>query len=161
MKNQRLNTITDLPEDSVKELVKGINEIGKPDISISVMSKRLKPQETFVFYFIANMNTLIQDQAITKQDIAVLMKYAEKMQYGNQLSISQQDIADELEIDKSKVSKSVKKLIERGVFYKEKRSMYLNWKYLAKGNLTEFIKGEKEKQKVLKQAKMIDLKNEI
>lgn len=152
MKNQ---TLKELPEYAVKDIIKGINDIGKPDISINVSSKRLKPKDDFVFYFIVNMRTLIQDPAITKQDISVLMAYAEKMQYGNQISISQQDIAEDLGIVPPKVSKSVKKLVERGVFTKEKRSMYLNWRYLAKGNLSEFIKAERETQKAIAQQEAI------
>lgn len=158
MKN---HVLKELPEESAKEILKGINKIGKTEITVSVMSKRAKPKEAFLFYFIVNMDTLIQDPVITKQDIAVLMKYAAKMQYGNQINISQSDIAEELGIDKSNVNKSVKKLIDHGVFTKEKRSMYLNWKYLAKGNLSEFIENEKEKQKALKQINLIDLKNEV
>ena len=76
------------------------------------------------------------------------MQYAAKMKYGNQISISQGDIAEDLGIDKSKVSRSVKKLIERNVFYKEGRSMFLNWKFLAKGNLSDFIKAERENKKI-------------
>ena len=96
------------------------------------------------------MDSLISDPDITKQDIAVLMKYAAKMQYGNQISIAQADIAEDLGIDKSNVSKSVRKLTQKGVFLKERRSLVMNWKYLAKGNLTDFIKADKENSKLSK-----------
>ena len=51
---------------------------------------------------------------------------------------------------KANVSNSVKKLTQRGIFYKEGRSLYMNWKYLAKGNLTDFIKAEREKERALR-----------
>ena len=147
-----MTKLKELPADTVQDILNGVNAIGEPEISVNVSKFREKPEDEFVFYFVINMNALIQDPVITKQDIAVLMQYAARMQYGNQLNISQIDIAEDLNIDKSKVSKSVKKLIERGVFYKEGRSLFMNWKFLAKGNLTEFIKAEKEKQKLLSEA---------
>ena len=75
------------------------------------------------------------------------------MLYGNQISISQLDIAEELGIDKSNVSKSVAKLTKHGVFYKEGRSLYMNWKFLAKGNLSDFIKADKENHAILNSMK--------
>ena len=102
---------------------------------MSVCRTKVKPEEEFVFYFLTNMNALMSDPQITKQDLMILMQYATKMKYGNQLSISQLDIAEDLGIDKSRVSNSVKKLTKRGIFYKEGRSLFMNWKYLAKGNL--------------------------
>lgn len=149
MKNdEKTNKIKHLPKNTVEEIVDGINSIGEMDISVNVAKRRLKPDQEFIFYFLTNMDSLISDPEITKQDIAVLMKYAAKMQYGNQISIAQADIAEDLGIDKSKVSKSVKKLTQKGVFLKDRRSLMMNWKYLAKGNLSDFIKADKENNKL-------------
>lgn len=151
MKNDdKLNKINHLPKNTVEEIVDGINSIGEMDISVNVAKQRIKPDQEFIFYFLSNMDSLISDPLITKQDIAVLMKYAAKMQYGNQISIAQADIAEDLGIDKSKVSRSVKKLTQKGVFLKDRRSLVMNWKYLAKGNLTDFIKADKENSKLSK-----------
>ena len=151
MKNdEKLNKIKHLPKNTVDEIVEGINSIGEMDISVNVARQRIKPDQEFIFYFLTNMDSLISDPEITKQDIAVLMKYAAQMQYGNQISIAQADIAEDLGIDKSNVSKSVKKLTQKGVFLKDRRSLVMNWKYLAKGNLTDFIKADKENCKLSK-----------
>lgn len=151
MKNdEKFNKIKHLPKNTVEEIVDGINSIGEMDISVNVAKQRLKPDQEFIFYFLTNMDSLISDPEITKQDIAVLMKYAAKMQYGNQISIAQTDIAEDLGIDKSRVSNSVKKLTQKGVFLKDRRSLMMNWRYLAKGNLTDFIKAEKENCKLSK-----------
>lgn len=114
---------------------------------------KLKPDAEFVFLFIENVYSVMIDKQITKQDLLVLMAYAKRMSYGNQISISQQDIADELQTYKANVSISVKKLTNLGVFYKQGRSLYMNWKFLAKGNLTDFIQAEKERSK-LEQTKL-------
>ena len=140
--------LKELPKAKVQEILDGINRVGEREILVNVSRRKEKIEEEFVFYFLINMNTLIRDPEITKQDFAVLMQYAAKMKYGNQLNISQVDIAEDLQINKSRVSNSVKKLIERGVFYKEGRSMFLNWKFLAKGNLSDFIKAERENKKI-------------
>ena len=140
--------LKELPKAKVQEILDGINRVGEREILVNVSRRKEKIEEEFVFYFLINMNTLIRDPEITKQDFAVLMQYAAKMKYGNQLNISQVDIAEDLQIKKSRVSNSVKKLIERGVFYKEGRSMFLNWKFLAKGNLSDFIKAERENKKI-------------
>lgn len=150
MKNNQKLTLKELPPATIADVLQAVNTVGTPNISVNVAKTRQKPGDEFCFMFIMKMLELTKDKAISKQDIAVLIQYAAKMQYGNQISISQQDIADELGIDKSKVSKSVKKLVERGVFYKEKRSLYMNWKYLAKGNLADFIKADKENHAILK-----------
>ena len=140
--------LKELPKAKVQEILDGINRVGEREILVNVSRRKEKIEEEFVFYFLINTNTLIRDPEITKQDFAVLMQYAAKMKYGNQLNISQVDIAEDLQINKSRVSNSVKKLIERGVFYKEGRSMFLNWKFLAKGNLSDFIKAERENKKI-------------
>ena len=138
MKNNQKLTLKELPPSTIADVLQAVNTVGTPNISVNVAKTRQKPGDEFCFM------ELTKDKAISKQDIAVLIQYAAKMQYGNQISISQQDIADELGMDKSNVSKSVKKLVEHGVFYKEKRSLYMNWRYLAKGNLSDFIKADKE-----------------
>ena len=148
--NNYSTKIKELPKEKIDEIVEGINTLCEKDISVSVCRTKVKPEEEFVFYFLTNMNALMSDPQITKQDLMILMQYATKMKYGNQLSISQLDIAEDLGIDKSRVSNSVKKLTKRGIFYKEGRSLFMNWKYLAKGNLTDFIKAEREKERALR-----------
>lgn len=154
MKNAQKLALKELPPATIADVLQAVNSVGVPNISVNVAQQRAKPTEEFCFMFIMNMLELAKDDAISKQDIAVLIQYSAKMQYGNQINISQQDIADELGIDKSNVSKSVKKLVERGVFYKEKRSLYMNWKYLAKGNLSDFIKADKENHAILNSMKL-------
>lgn len=152
-KNEQNKKLETLPKNTINEIVNGINSIGEMDIAINVAQKRIKPDAEFVFLFIENVYSVMIDKQITKQDLLVLMAYAKRMSYGNQISISQQDIADELQTYKANVSISVKKLTNLGVFYKQGRSLYMNWKFLAKGNLTDFIKAEKERSK-LEQTKL-------
>lgn len=147
------NEIKELPTDKSKEIVDAINKVGTKEILVNVSRSKLKPDAEFVFMFIDKFYNLLEDTGIQKQEIRVLIAYAKKMLYGNQISISQLDIAEELGIDKSNVSKSVAKLTKHGVFYKEGRSLYMNWKFLAKGNLSDFIKADKENHAILNSMK--------
>lgn len=143
-----------IPEPIVTQITDAMNALESKEITVNVQKTKLKPDAEFVFLFLDNMNLLINNPAITKQDIAVLLGYARKMMYGNQISISQQDIAEELGTFQPNVSASVKKLTKLGVFYKEGRSLFMNWKFLAKGNLTDFMKAEEEKTKLSQELKL-------
>ena len=150
--------IKELTQEKTKEIVDAINQIENKEIMVNVSRAKIKPDAEFVFLFIENVYSVMIDKQITKQDLLVLMAYAKRMSYGNQIAISQQDIADELQTYKANVSNSVKKLTQRGIFYKEGRSLYMNWKYLAKGNLTDFIKAEREKERALRKCHNLDSK---
>lgn len=143
-----------IPEPVVTQITDAMNALESKEITVNVQKTKLKPDAEFVFLFLDNMNLLINNPAITKQDIAVLLSYARKMMYGNQISISQKDIADELGTFQPNVSASVKKLTQLGVFYKEGRSLFMNWKFLAKGNLTDFMKAEQEKEKLAQELRL-------
>ncbi len=148
--------LTIIPTKTADEITAAMNSIESKEITVNVTKTKLKPDAEFVFLFIDNMNLLVDNPVITKQDIAVLLRYARKMMYGNQISISQADIAEELGTFQQNVSASVRKLTQLGVFYKEGRSLYMNWKFLAKGNLSDFIKAEKEKEKLTQGPKLVD-----
>ncbi len=148
--------LTHIPEPIAAEITNAMNALESKEITVNVQKTKLKPDAEFVFLFLDNMNLLIQTPTITKQDLAVLLSYARKMMYGNQISISQKDIADELGTFQQNVSASVKKLTQLGVFYKEGRSLYMNWRYLAKGNLTDFMKAEQEKEKLTQEQKLVN-----
>ena len=145
--------IKELTQEKTKEIVDAINQIENKEIMVNVSRAKIKPDAEFVFLFIENVYSVMIDKQITKQDLLVLMAYAKRMSYGNQIAISQQDIADELQTYKANVSNSVKKLTQRGIFYKEGRSLYMNWKFLAKGNLSDFIKADKENHAILNSMK--------
>ena len=109
------NEIKELPTDKSKEIVDAINKVGTKEILVNVSRSKLKPDAEFVFMFIDKFYNLLEDTCIQKQEIRVLIAYAKKMLYGNQISISQLDIAEELGIDKSNVSKSVAKLTKQHI----------------------------------------------
>lgn len=79
---------------------------------------------------------------ISALDFKVLLTVCKYVNYGNVISLTQQNIADDLGIKQSQVSKSFKKLENAGVFYKNKSSLYLNPNYLAKGDLAKSKESE-------------------
>lgn len=126
---------------TVEQLTTAINSIDDKQINVFAMPKRLKTKE-FVILFPDKILELLDPRskkALKPTEIRILIQYAKKMQYGNQISISQVDIAEELGLDTAVISRCVKTLLKEGVFYKEGRSMYMSWEYIAKGNLNDFI----------------------
>ena len=92
MKNNQKLTLKELPPATIADVLQAVNTVGTPNISVNVAKTRQKPGDEFCFMFIMKMLELTKDNAISKQDIAVLIQYAAKMQYGNQISISQQEL---------------------------------------------------------------------
>lgn len=137
---------------TVTELTDAINSIDSKNVNVFAMPKRLKTQD-FVILFHDKILELLDPNKNktfkpTATEIRILIQYAKRMKYGNQISISQIDIAEELGLDTAVVSRCIKKLLQAGVFYKDGRSMYMSWEYIAKGNLNDFILNNKKQKKL-------------
>ena len=70
--NSISTSLKQLPKDTVEDILQGINSLGEPEITVSVARKNIKLADEFVFYFLTNMNSLMADPEITKQDLMVL-----------------------------------------------------------------------------------------
>lgn len=77
------------------------------------------------------------------EDMKVLMKLLAKLDFDNYIQISQIDIATALSMDKSQVSRAVKRLIDRGIILKGPKigrsntyrlNPHYGWKGSAKGH---------------------------
>lgn len=147
-----IGTMTNLPQEKTQQIIDGINDIAQPEIAVHVSKAKYTPNDEFVILFPEPVLKLIESGALTFRDIRILLAYSKRMTYGNQINISQQDIADAVGTDRANVSKSLTKMTQLGMFYREGRSLYMSWHYIAKGNLADFMKAEKEKQKLLKAA---------
>lgn len=158
--------IEKLPEIKEQQLTKAVNSIDEKQINIIVTKERMKPEDQFCFIFPSNIVALIQGKInnvkITSVDILVLIQYAERMKYGNHIAISQQTIANDLGMPRPNVTRSVTKLIKAGAMYKENGSLYMSWRFIAKGNLSNFILEEQKKQKNLSlENKIKNKENEV
>lgn len=137
--------------ENLEKLGNVIKNINSKDLNIFAIPKRLKTHEFVILFpdkILELLDPRLRKTVLKPTEIRVLIQYAKKMQFGNQISISQADIAEELGLDTAVVSRCVKTLLKEGVFYKEGRSLYMSWEYIAKGNLNDFIiKQQKNKKK--------------
>ena len=97
MRNKKLEIY--YPEDSV------INVFAKP-------GKYLK--DDYARYFMSEILNLAVDKDFSGNDLRVLLAILANLDYDNILNISQQKLADQLNIDRSAIGKSIKKLISKG-----------------------------------------------
>ena len=72
---------------------------------------------------------------LTAADYEVMYAYLSHMQYGNQISIAQQDIADQLGVQRQVVTRSVAHLVNAGIFERKGRSLYASLEFFSKGSL--------------------------
>ncbi len=129
------------PPAFLQRLLDGVKDIEDKEISVNVKSKKFKPEESFVMVFTGI--TLQLFDKLTFNDFKVLMGYSHLMSYGNQISISQQDVANLVGIARPNVARSLKKLKELGVVYSPSSaptSLYMHPAYIAKGDLHQFKK---------------------
>lgn len=104
------------------------------DATIFIGETRIKSQVEFVMLFGANFDAVLRENKFFMNDMRVLFAVLNKMAYGNQLSIKQKSIAEELGMDTSNVSKSWNKLLKTGVFVKDRfGNEFVNFDLFLKG----------------------------
>lgn len=111
--------------------------------------KRAKSNPNKRFYMTDNLfsTTLAKDKEIWGQTRAVLDYLTGALNFDNYIFISQQEIAQELDINRSNVSLAIKKLIKKDILKKgEKKGLYCNYML----NPSFFFKHDKKKRTELK-----------
>ncbi|ONU47770.1 hypothetical protein A8E62_32140 [Burkholderia cenocepacia] len=89
-----------------------------------------------MFFFTKFAQTII-DNKISTTDLVILLKVLEYVSYGNVINLTQQTIADDLDIARQQVNRTFKKLEDSGIFFKEKKSLFVNPNYLCMGDLNK------------------------
>jgi hypothetical protein len=109
--------------------------------NIFIGKAQAKSKIGFVMLFGANFDAVLSKFEFTMADMRVLFCVLSKMAFGNQLSIKQSGIAKELDVHKSNVSKSWKKLSDSGIFMCDAHgNEFMNFDLFLKGkpdNATE------------------------
>lgn len=117
-----------------KKQVQNVVDAIKGDATIFIGETRVKSQVEFVMLFGANFDAVLKQNKFFMTDMRVLFAVLNKMAYGNQLSIKQKSIADELGIAPPHVSTSWKKLLKAGVFVKDQfGNEFVNFDLFLKG----------------------------
>ncbi len=104
----------------------------------------VQPHEYVSIYQQALAN-LAKEKGLTGEMFRIAAHMLSKVEFGGNIPIQQVDIVDELKIDKARVSKAIKKLVEKGIFEKETKpgrrsAIYrLADKFGKKPNTRQFI----------------------
>jgi len=131
MKKQEIKEDLNDMIDSMKE---------NQQINIIKSKVKVKPKDQFVMAFTGNLVGLMDK--ISALDFKILLTVCNYVSFGNLINLTQQTIAEDLEISQPQVAKSFKKLEQAGVFYKQKGSLFLNPNYLVKGDLAKSKESE-------------------
>ncbi len=118
-----------------EKIENGLNSID--NAVVIVAGKRESVSEPFVIMFYEALNTIIQANKINMTDIRVLLGICGVTRFGNCISMSQMGLAEALGINKSNISKSIKKLIEHNVLIQSRLGLFINPSLIIKGKLNE------------------------
>lgn len=101
----------------------------------SAKSNNGKDSPQFCFAFFDDLLEAIDSHNLQMSDIKVLLKYASYMEYGNEIKVTQDEVARDLNLSKQAVCTAFKHLEDAGFFIKTDDSkLFMNWNLLDKGN---------------------------
>jgi CRP-like cAMP-binding protein len=128
---------------NLKDLAeKAIDDENGREVTVNIGHKKFRPKQEYVMLFPKALNETIE-RAEEKQvklsgtDYKVLFKYLEFAEYGERISlhVSQADVADALGMERRNVTRSVSHLVDAGIFFREKRSLYVDPNLITKGSM--------------------------
>ena len=103
--------------------------------TLSAKSNKGKDSPQFCFAFFDDLLEAIDSHNLQMSDIKVLLKYASDMEYGNEIKVTQDEVARDLNLSKQEVCTAFKNLEDAGFFIKTDDSkLFMNWNLLDKGN---------------------------
>ena len=122
-----------------KDLEEFIEQAKDENLQVNIIKskQKVKPNQSFSLVFQSNLIQITRDYKLNNTDFLVLLKVIEYVSYGNLISLTQQTIANDLNIAQPHVSRSWVKLVKAKIIYKSNGSLFLNPQYIVKGNLKE------------------------
>lgn len=103
--------------------------------TLSAKSNKGKDSPQFCFAFFDDLLEAIDSHNLQMSDIKVLLNYASDMEYGNEIKVTQDEVARDLNLSKQAVCTAFKNLEDAGFFIKTDDSkLFMNWNLLDKGN---------------------------
>lgn len=139
-------------KEQLTDLVSDMNE--NENINIFKGKRKANLKENFVMVFNKALLKAVITHKLTNTDISVLLQVIEYVSWGNVINLTQQNIAEDLNIKQQQVSRSFKKLRDAEIFIDGKKgSLFLNPEYLVKGDLFKATESDAYKQVVNKKYK--------
>lgn len=132
-------------DSDLKHLLTTINnqlEEDKEINLINVQDFKSKPISEFVLLFAEALLATLFEYNLTLTDVKVILKIIIYAQYGNLINMSHQQLADDLNLKRQAVTRSIKNLKESNILIDIGKNTYLNPQVIAKGKIRDF---EREK----------------
>lgn len=138
--DQLNNGTANRAERLIKNITESVNSIEDKNVSIiAIPQRKAKGLPPFGMIFFDSLLRAIEDHNLQMRDMKVFFKYASLMEYGNEIKVTQTEVAKELNLSKPAVSTAVKHLLDAELLIKdESDSLLMNWRCIAKGKLKDF-----------------------
>ncbi|NBI43990.1 hypothetical protein GVX76_11090 [[Haemophilus] felis] len=151
------------PQTATEKLGKHLENINPnlhPEVKVIVSTSKthVKPLNPFVLIFHQVFREIILKFDLGGFDVVLISLLADKMQFGNQVAITQTALAKELGVKRQAVTRSFKKLKDCGLLLEDEfGNQFLNAQVIAKGDLWEHKNNEEIYQMCLSAMKDRDL----
>lgn len=138
--DQLNNGTANRAERLIKNITESVNSIEDKNVSIiAIPQRKAKGLPPFGMIFFDSLLRAIEDHNLQMRDMKVFFKYASLMEYGNEIKVTQIEVAKELNLSRQAVSSAVKHLLDAELLIKdESDSLLMNWRCIAKGKLKDF-----------------------
>lgn len=105
--------------------------------NIFISKKKMHIINPYVLLFISNFSKIIDNYNLTKNEIRVVLKILELMQFGNLINITWTEVAKELNIEKSNFFKILRRLKNTELIVRINEHTFFNPHIACKGILKE------------------------
>lgn len=119
-------------DDILNNIQTNMNEKNS-DLNLFIGKERMEICNDFVILFYNSLLNIIEEFNLSKTDIKAILKILEYMQYGNLVKMSFAQLARDINIDPTNISRVIKKLKQSQLLIEKNNNMYLNPHIIAKG----------------------------
>lgn len=116
------------------------------DINVYIGKEKMEICNQFVFLFYNSLLAMIDDYNLAKNDIKAILKILEYMQYGNLVRMSFAQLARDIGVDPTNITKITRKLKKAALLIEKDGNLFLNPHVIAKG---KFKRKDENDQKLL------------
>lgn len=120
--------------------------------TVIIAGKKMHTIDEFVQLFVKNFDEILNRYDLNKSEIRVIFRILRYMQFGNLINLNNTTLARDLNIDKSNISRIMKRLKGIGLLVELNGALFFNPHVACKGTLNE---KEEEKRTLLEFAAMI------
>lgn len=119
-----------------KNVTKAAGGLESKEVSVFAGRKKESVTEPFVLLFYESLSELVLADRLTVTDMKVMLGVCGLARFGNLVSLSQGGLAEALGLNKSAISRSIKKLTEEAILLKTNLGLFINPTLVVKGGLS-------------------------